>query len=181
MHLNLISYESFTRYNGIECHKETTDKSRMEDSKRTVFKAKETAPTKRNARRHLPLPSRGLRSSRVHHGLWMLKARNTATRLVVLVWLETIWRRKISEKMMPTRSDRNRHCKPRASTSTMPSFDVTSGFGKNFALAYQRLGRFEKCGTGHEDSTESINGRRIYPFNKGLRIYGGVYHPLLTR
>ena len=22
-----------------------------------------------------------------------------------------------------------------------------------------------------------INGRRIYPFNKGLRIYGGVYHP----
>ena len=21
-----------------------------------------------------------------------------------------------------------------------------------------------------------INGRRIYPFNKGLRIYGGVYH-----
>ena len=26
-----------------------------------------------------------------------------------------------------------------------------------------------------------VNGRRIYPFNKGLRIYGGVYHPLLTR
>ena len=25
---------------------------------------------------------------------------------------------------------------------------------------------------------ELINGRRIYPFNKGLRIYGGgVYHP----
>ena len=24
---------------------------------------------------------------------------------------------------------------------------------------------------------KSINGRRIYPFNKGLRIYGGVYHP----
>ena len=22
-----------------------------------------------------------------------------------------------------------------------------------------------------------FNGRRIYPFNKGLRIYGGVYHP----
>ena len=24
---------------------------------------------------------------------------------------------------------------------------------------------------------EFINGRRIYPFNMGLRIYGGVYHP----
>ena len=23
----------------------------------------------------------------------------------------------------------------------------------------------------------TLNGRRIYPFNKGLRIYGGVYHP----
>ena len=23
----------------------------------------------------------------------------------------------------------------------------------------------------------TFNGRRIYPFNKGLRIYGGVYHP----
>ena len=23
----------------------------------------------------------------------------------------------------------------------------------------------------------SINGRRIFPFNKGLRIYGGVYYP----
>ena len=22
-----------------------------------------------------------------------------------------------------------------------------------------------------------INERRIYPFNQGLRIYGGVYHP----
>ena len=22
-----------------------------------------------------------------------------------------------------------------------------------------------------------VNGRRIYPFNKGLRIYGGGYHP----
>ena len=22
-----------------------------------------------------------------------------------------------------------------------------------------------------------LNGRRIYPFNMGLRIYGGVYHP----
>ena len=22
-----------------------------------------------------------------------------------------------------------------------------------------------------------FNGRRIYPFDKGLRIYGGVYHP----
>ena len=22
-----------------------------------------------------------------------------------------------------------------------------------------------------------LNGRRIYPFNKGLQIYGGVYHP----
>ena len=25
-----------------------------------------------------------------------------------------------------------------------------------------------------------FNGRRIYPFNKGLRIYGGVYHPFDT-
>ena len=30
--------------------------------------------------------------------------------------------------------------------------------------------------------TYDINGRRIYPFNKGLRIYGGVCAtPLLTR
>ena len=133
MHLNFILYELSTRYNDIECHQETTDKSQMEDSKRSVFKAKETASKERSALWHLPLPSRGLRSSRVHHGLWMLKARNTATRLVVLVWLETIWRRKISEKMMPTRSDRNRHFKLRASTSTMPSFDMTSRFGKDFS------------------------------------------------
>ena len=27
-------------------------------------------------------------------------------------------------------------------------------------------------------STIDLNGRRIHPFNKGLRIYGGgVYHP----
>ena len=25
-------------------------------------------------------------------------------------------------------------------------------------------------------STIDLNGRRIHPFNKGLRIYGGVYH-----
>ena len=28
---------------------------------------------------------------------------------------------------------------------------------------------------------KSFNGRRIYPFNKGLRIYGGCTNPLLTR
>ena len=28
------------------------------------------------------------------------------------------------------------------------------------------------------ETSRRINGRRIYPFNKGLRIYGGgVYHP----
>ena len=26
-------------------------------------------------------------------------------------------------------------------------------------------------------TVKPLNGRRIYPFNKGLRIYGGVYHP----
>ena len=30
---------------------------------------------------------------------------------------------------------------------------------------------FENC------QKMNFNGRRIYPFNKGLRIYGGVYHP----
>ena len=27
------------------------------------------------------------------------------------------------------------------------------------------------------DFKSMFNGRRIYPFNKGLRIYGGVYQP----
>ena len=38
-----------------------------------------------------------------------------------------------SDKLVPTRSDRNRHIKLRASTSTMPSFDLTSRFGKDFS------------------------------------------------
>ena len=38
-----------------------------------------------------------------------------------------------SYKLSQTRSDRNRHCKCRASTSTMSSFDVTSRFGKDFS------------------------------------------------
>ena len=57
-----------TRYNGIECYQEAIGKSRMEDSKRSLFKAKETASKKRSTRRHLP--SRGLRSSGIHHGSW---------------------------------------------------------------------------------------------------------------
>ena len=38
-----------------------------------------------------------------------------------------------SGKLVPTRLDRNHHCKRRASTSMMPSFDVTSRFGKDFS------------------------------------------------
>ena len=37
------------------------------------------------------------------------------------------------EKLVPTRLDRDRHIKPRASTSMMPSFDVTSRFSKDFS------------------------------------------------
>ena len=132
MHLNFMLYDNPK----IQWHRGPPRddwQTRMENSKRSVCKAEATASTKRSARRHLPLPSHGLHSSGAHHGSWMPRARNTATRLVVLVWLETIWRRKISEKMMPTRSDRNRHFKLRASTSTMPSFDMTSRFGKDFS------------------------------------------------
>ena len=121
-----------TRYNSIECHQETTDNTRMENSKRSVVKAKETAPTKRNARCHLPLPSFGLRSSGVYHGSWMPKAFSTAQRLVVLFDEKPNADEVFSEKLVPTRLDRDRHIKPRASTSTMPSFDLTSRFGKDF-------------------------------------------------
>ena len=58
---------TYTSYNGIECHQETTDKTWIENSNRSVFKTKETAPTTRNARQHLPLPSSGLRSSGAQH------------------------------------------------------------------------------------------------------------------
>ena len=52
------------------------------------------------------------------------------------------------DKLVPTRLERNRHCKCRASTSAYKSIQ---GF---FSLAYQRLGRIEECGTGQTDSRE---------------------------
>ena len=38
-----------------------------------------------------------------------------------------------SDKLMPTRLDCNCYCKRRASTSTMPSFEMTSRFDKDFS------------------------------------------------
>ena len=45
---------------------------------------------------------------------------------------------------------------------------------RNNALSFIQ---FSLVPTNKNGFLMDLNGRRIYPFNKGLRIYGGVYHP----
>ena len=53
------------------------------------------------------------------------------------------------------------------------SKDISLIFEKFQGISFSRITNFEKFPA----KISSLNGRRIYPFNKGLRIYGGVYHP----
>ena len=66
------------------------------------------------------------------------------------------------------------------------SMELAPGYSTNdFMLAYSSyVSQRGEPGFVHSDrgtqlvsAQKLLNGRRIYPFNKGLRIYGGVYHP----
>ena len=117
---------------GIEGQQETTDKTLMANCESSLSKIEATASTTRCPQKifHYPVTAcnhPGFTTNcgcqkhvAQRHSWWFFFKEKSNAREI------------FSGKMITTRPDRNWHWKPRASTSTMSSFNVTSRFGNYF-------------------------------------------------